>query len=658
MPSRAPEVDTVDFETDAIGKRPSYPPRPVGVAVKEPGGKPEYWSWGHPRGNNCTEADARRRLKKLWKNGRPKLFHNGKFDADVGETHLDLPRLAWDQYHDTMFLSFLQDPDRQNVKLKDVAEEVLGVQAKERDALRDWVLASVPGAKRASWGAHISKAPGDLVGRYAAQGDAEMTARLFKKFYPEIAARGMLRAYDRERRVMPALLGSERRGIRVDARRMEREAPFYEALLEKADVLLRKAMKCPTLDLDKDAEIAEALDAAGLVDEWTLTPGGKRATNKKALLNSLNNKAILALLFYRNALATSIRTFMRPWLATAREGEGGRIYTQWNQVRQAGGGDPFGARTGRLSSSPNFQNIPIYTRSILILPKLIESGYLAKLVDAEMVRRFPWIAKESFTIEMADKTKRTIPHACPLPMMKGYVLPEKGHVLVERDYSQQEFRILAHFEDGALLQAYRENPRMDVHDAARDLIHDILGIMLDRRPVKDVGFSLIYGMGLAELARKTETDLEQAKMFKGAYLQAMPGLKDLIWGLKQCAAEKQPITTWGGRQYYCEKPRVVKGRLRTFEYKLINRLVQGSAADCTKEGTARYEELGDEGRRGGLFLMTVHDSTVSSVPKECWKEGDRALRESMESVEFDVPMLTDGKVGAKNLGELTKIKDV
>jgi DNA polymerase I-like protein with 3'-5' exonuclease and polymerase domains len=654
---RAPEVVTVDFETEPIGKRPAYPPPPVGVAVKEHGKKPFYMAWGHPSGNNCSKEDARRALLKIWKDPRAKLFHNEKFDVDVGEVHMGLPRLPWGSYHDTMFLSFLDDPDRPNVKLKDVGEEVLGKAPKERDALRDWVLASVPGATRKSWGAHICKSPAHLVGRYAGQGDAETTARLFAKLYPRIAVRGMSSAYDRERRVMPGLLDSERRGMRVDVRLMERDAPFYEALLERADELLRKALKCPGLDLDKDDQLADALDKAGMVETWTLTPGGKRSTNKKALLGGLSDKKVLALLFYRNALATSVRTFMRPWLATARSGEGGRIYTQWNQVRQADGGDPFGARTGRLSSSPNFQNIPIYTRSILILPKLIESGYMRLLVDRAMLARFPWAAGMSFEIEMPDKSKRVVGHACPLPMMKAYVLPEKGHVLVERDYSQQEFRILAHFEDGALLAAYEQNPRMDVHDAARDLIHDILGVMLDRRPVKDVGFSLIYGMGLAELARKTEVDLEQAKSFKGAYLKAMPGLRDLIQGLKQRAAEKQPIVTWGGRQYFCEKPRVVKGRLRTFEYKLINRLVQGSAADCTKEGTARYDELGEEGRRGGLFMMTVHDSTVSSVPKECWKEADGALRGAMESVEFDVPMLTDGKVGAKNLGNLAKIKD-
>jgi DNA polymerase I-like protein with 3'-5' exonuclease and polymerase domains len=638
---RAPEVITIDFETEGIERRPEYPPVPVGVAIKEPGQKPFYMAWGHPCENNCSKRDAAVRLKKIWKDPRPKLFHNSKFDVDVAEMHFGLPRLAWDKYHDSMFLAFLDDPDRANVKLKDVAAEVLGKPPSERDALREWILENVKGSKKSDWGAYISRAPGGMVGRYAAQGDAESAAKLFAKLWTKCKARGMAGAYDRERRVMLPLLDSERRGIRVDIRRMERDLPYYEALLESADNMLRKILKAPDLDVDsRGASLADALDAAGKVDSWALTATGKRSTSKKTVIAGLNDLRLAGLLLYRGALATSVRTFIRPWLEMARQGKGGRIYTQWNQVRQAAGGDPIGARTGRLSSSPNFQNIPLYTRQALILPMMVKARL--KMVDAAILRRFPFAGFEG---------------AVPLPKIKDYVLPEKGEVLVERDYSQQEFRILAHFEDGALLEKYKDNPDLDVHDAARELIHSILGVMLERRPVKDVGFSLIYGMGLAELARKTEVSIEEAKGFKAAYLQAMPGIKELTAGLKELALNKEPITTWGGRQYFVEPARVVKGRLREFYYKLINRLIQGSAADCTKEGTARYEELGDTKRCGGKFLMTVHDSTVISAPKKTWKLADKALKDSMESVEFDVFMKTDGKYSATNLGALTKIKD-
>lgn len=657
---KAPSVITVDFETEGIQARPTYPPKPVGVAVKYPGKKAEYFAWGHPAGNNISKAAARDLLKDVWADKLPKLFHNGKFDIDVGEDHLGLARLHWEQYHDTMFLAFLDNPDRANVKLKDVAEEVIGKAPSERDALREWILRNVAGAKKSDWGAYICRAPGTLVAKYAAQGDADSTAKLFNVLWPNVEGRGMLEAYDRERRIVLPLLDSERRGIRVDMPAMEKEGPFYEALLLAADEQLRKLLKSPDLDLDKrGTSLADALDEAGLVENWTYSEAGNRLTNKKVLMSSISNKGVLALLFYRNALATSLRTFHRPWLHTARASKDGRIFTQWNQVRQAEGGDPFGARTGRLSSSPNFQNIPIYTRSVMILPRLIEAGYMKRLISAKMLRDFPWINERKFTIDMPGKGKRDFNHACPLPMMKGYLLPEKGDVFIERDYSQQEFRILAHFEDGALLQKYQENPDLDVHDAARDLIHGILGVMLDRRPVKDVGFSLIYGMGLGELARKTEVTVQEAKEFKSAYLQAMPGIKILTGELKMRAATDEPIITWGKRQYFVEPPRFLKkrGRVVSFDYKLINRLIQGSAADCTKESLARYAELSDSQRHGGKFTMCVHDSNVISAPKKHWKAADKALKDCMESVEFDVFMKSDGKIGDKNLGDLKKIVD-
>ena len=68
---RAPSVFTVDFETYPIDKRPEYPPKPVSMAIKEPGKKTKRFLWAHPSGNNCSEADARRILKSIWKPGKP-----------------------------------------------------------------------------------------------------------------------------------------------------------------------------------------------------------------------------------------------------------------------------------------------------------------------------------------------------------------------------------------------------------------------------------------------------------------------------------------------------------------------------------------------------------------------------------------------------------
>ena len=144
----------VDFETEAIARRPRYPPRPVGVAIAVPGRAPEYLAWGHPIGNNCAKADATRRLKALWRSSAPLVFHNSKFDLDVAEAHLGLALPSWRRCHDTLFLAFLDDPLRRDLSLAGLVVDVLKRSARFKDgALRDWVLANVPEAKRrpAEW---------------------------------------------------------------------------------------------------------------------------------------------------------------------------------------------------------------------------------------------------------------------------------------------------------------------------------------------------------------------------------------------------------------------------------------------------------------------------------------------------------------------------
>jgi DNA polymerase I-like protein with 3'-5' exonuclease and polymerase domains len=120
-------------------------------------------------------------------------------------------------------------------------------------------------------------------------------------------------------------------------------------------------------------------------------------------------------------------------------------------------------------------------------------------------------------------------------------------------------------------------------------------------------------------------------------------VKTLEDTLKRRAALDQPARTWGGRVFYCEPPREIKGKWRTFAYKMINTLIQGSAADNTKEAMIRYDEI----KKDGELDLQIHDELLGNAPKS--KAGFRSemklLREAMESVEFDVPMLTDGEAG-------------
>ena len=82
------------------------------------------------------------------------------------------------------------------------AQEILGMEPEERDAIRDWAIEQklMPRTRKEA-GEFIHLAPGKMVGRYA-NGDIVRTRKLFAKCWPEVVVeRGMSAAYDRDRRL-------------------------------------------------------------------------------------------------------------------------------------------------------------------------------------------------------------------------------------------------------------------------------------------------------------------------------------------------------------------------------------------------------------------------------------------------------------------------
>lgn len=615
-----PKVITIDFETESIEPRPVYPPLPVGVSIrKENERKSKYYSWGHPTGNNCTQEEATRILQEIFGGSSNLLFHNAKFDVDVATTHMQCSNPIWSRIHDTLFLLFLNDPHSDTLALKPSAEFLLGLPPEEQEKVRDWLYDNkIVKRNLKGWGASICMAPGNLVGEYAC-GDTDRTLALFNLLYPKIHDMDMLQAYDTERQLMPILLENERKGIRVRTDKLRGDYNLYLKSFEKVDNWIRKKLNSPELNIDSDKELSDVLDKLGIVTEWAMTPTGKRSTSKDNLsIGKFNDKQVALALGYRNRLATCMSTFMLPWLNMAEKCSG-RIHTNWNQVR-GGGSSGMGTRTGRMSSNnPNFTNIPtdFYKK---------DDGYEHPCIQGIL----------------------------ELPMMREYILPEEGHIWLHRDYSQQEPRILAHFEDGLLKDKYNNDPTMDIHNFVRDTIVDLFGVELHRKAVKIINLGIIYGKGSSLLAKELNVSVKEAKNFKDIHAKALPGIKNLESEIKSLAKNGGFIRTWGGRCYHCEKPVFDNstGRVMTFEYKLLNYLIQGSAADCTKRSIINYHET----RKEGQWQLAVHDENNVSCPVGCYKEEMKILKNSMENVDFDVPILSDGMYG-RNWGSLIKYED-
>ena len=601
---------TVDFETKGIEDRPTYPPEPVGVSIKLPHKAARYYAWGHPTANNCTKAQATAALTAAWGHPAGVLCHHAKFDIDVAETHMGMSPLPWDKVHDTMFLLFLNNPHSITLGLKPAAAELLDMPAAERDEVKDWVLANIK-CKPSEWGAYIWMAPGDLVGRYA-NGDTERTEKLFELLYPIIVEAGMEPAYDRERKLLPIFLESERNGMRVDVAALRRDIPLYQKELARAEAWLYKKLG-GELNIDSDKELADRLNDTGIVTEWAVTKTGKRSTAKKTMTaDRFNDVTVYQVLGYRNRLTTCLRMFMEPWLAKA-EASGGTIHPNWNQVRQIkSGSDTKGTRTGRPScDNPNLLNVA-----------------------------------KSYEDKGDGWTHPKCIKLLPLPLIRTYCLPEEGGVWLHRDYNQQELRLLGHFEDGAIMQAYIDNPTLDIHQFVKEEILRITGKDFPRTPVKTINFGRIYGEGANSLAEKLGLPIDVIKDLRAAQNVALPGLPELDKSIKALAKAGEPIITWGGRVYYVEPPKFSEkfGRNMTFEYKMLNYTIQGSAADCTKEAIIRWYYHPKRNPKA-TFIVTVYDEINISAPVKTAKKDMKLLQECMESIEVDVPLLTDGKSG-------------
>jgi DNA polymerase-1 len=265
----------------------------------------------------------------------------------------------------------------------------------------------------------------------------------------------------------------------------------------------------------------------------------------------------------------------------------GRIYPELNLLR---------ARTGRFScSSPNIQQIP---------------------------------ARDKFYG----------------PICRSIFVPEEGETWFSLDYSNQEGRLQVHYAHmlhcpGAsdLRNAFIEDPNLDLHQKVADMIG------ISRTVAKTVNLGLSYGMGHHKLGFSLGISPEQAKYAMEQYKESAPFLSTLDEKVQKAFKSRGYIKTLGGRKLNLDPPTYKFGKKITFEYKGLNKLIQGSAADQIIEAMiiAYKEDL--------PVLFPVHDQLCLTGTL------DQALRlkEIMETcVTLSLPVVVDmDEEGGKNWSE-------
>ncbi len=273
-----------------------------------------------------------------------------------------------------------------------------------------------------------------------------------------------------------------------------------------------------------------------------------------------------------------------------------RVHTNLNQT---------GAVSGRLSSSdPNLQNIPIRT----------EQG--------RDIRR-------------------------------AFIAPPDWEIM-KADYSQIELRILAHItKDEPLIEAFQSGT--DVHSrTAADLfdveISEVDGEM--RRKAKMTNYAIAYGVSGFGLAKQLGTGSPgEAQQIINKYFEALPGVKKYIDETLEEARRVGYVQTLLGRRRPLPEIHSPRAPERTgAERTAINHPIQGTAADIMKFAMlAVFVEMQKQKLKSKMLLQ-VHDELVFEVaPGEAGVLAP-IVRELMTQVprhelELDVPLEVDVSLG-------------
>jgi len=146
-------------------------------------------------------------------------------------------------------------------------------------------------------------------------------------------------------------------------------------------------------------------------------------------------------------------------------------------------------------------------------------------------------------------------------------------------------------------------------------------------------------MGVSKLAEQLGIMVRDATELKVKVAARIPSVVALNDAVKKRFKMGQSIRTLGGRVYHCEPPKDGK----TFDYKALNVLIQGSAADQAKEAVIYVNERLLPGER---IISFVHDEMSVSCPPERVEAVSQIMREAAMALPCDTPMLMDIKFGS------------
>ena len=562
----------------------------VGIAVAVEGWT-GYFPIAHEGGGNMDRALVLDWFEEVLHTTSTKIFHNAMYDVSWIRSmgfHINGGII------DTMIAASLIDENRFSYTLDSIGKDYIGMRKNEKllqDAAKDFGV----NPKAEMW-----RLPAPFVGEYAEK-DAEITLKLWHALQHEISKQDLWDIFNLETNLFPCLVDMKFKGVRVD---VEKATAVKKQLITTEKKLLQDIKKITGFDIEiwAAASIATAFDKLKIPYDRTDKGAPSFTKNFLATHPAELPKLINEAREINKANTTFIDTILK-------HEHNGRIHAEINQIRS----DQGGTVTGRFSyANPNLQQIPARHKHL---------G----------------------------------------PLIRSLFIPEEKCIWGCFDYSQQEPRILVHFASlmrmegtGTIVDAYNDGSA-DFHQ----MIADMAGI--ERKQAKTINLGIMYGMGKNKLMAELGLMKDAAEKLLKTYHQRAPFVKMLSEAVARRADDSGKIRTIGGRLCHFDlwephgfgikKPlrhaealrEHGPGIKRAFTYKALNKLIQGSAADMTKQSMlALYQE-------GIIPHVQIHDELDISVSGP--EEAERIIRVMEEAVQLQVPNKVDYEKGV-NWGDI------
>jgi len=568
----------------------------IGIAVAVEGWK-GYYPIRHENGFNWDRKRVLNWFKKLMQTDAIKVAHNAIYD--LGWLYAEGIEVKG-PIVDTMIMAPIINENKFSYALNAVGKDMLN-EYKSENLLKQAAIEFGVDPKN-----EMYKLPAIFVGSYAEQ-DADLTLRLFQHMRPIIEKESLTTVYKLEMELIPVIFNMIKKGVRVDVEKARR----YKKTFKNTEKKILDGILADTgiaVDVWAAASVAQVFDKLKIKYPRTEKTNAPSFT-KDFLLHHSHPIAqqIQSAREYNKVQSTFIDTILK-------HGETGRIHASIHQMRDG----EAGTVSGRLSySNPNLQQLPARNKEI----------------------------------------KKQI---------RGLFLPEEGETWGSFDYSQQEPRIASHYAfklgcEGAqtIVDEYQKNSDADFHN----IVSEIAAI--ERDQAKTINLGLFYGMGVNKLSNELQVKVEIAKEILSQYNNKVPFIKDLATRVSTYANSEGYVSTLRGRKCRFElwepttfgvfkalpldQAKLKYGKhhhlKRAGTYKALNRLIQGSAADQTKQAMINlYNE-------GLTPLIQIHDELTLSFDGS--EEIKNKIISTMENaIELSVPSKVDCDIG-KSWGEAT-----